>query len=52
LQTYRIAPGESTTLDVQFNPNGLKGIVSRKILLYTNEQDDAIELTLAAEILD
>jgi hypothetical protein len=52
LQTYRIAPGESTTLDVQFNPNGLKGIVSRKILLYTNEQDDAIELTLAAEIVD
>jgi hypothetical protein len=52
LQTYRIAPGESTALDVQFDPRGLQGIVSRKILVYTNEQYDAIELTLAAEIAD
>lgn len=52
MQTYRIAPGESATLDVQFDPRGLQGIVSRKILVYTNEQDDAIELTLAAEITD
>ncbi len=52
LRSYRIAPGESTTLDVQFDPRGLQGIVSRKILVYTNEQTDAIELTLAAEITD
>lgn len=52
LRSYRIAPGEGTTLDVQFDPRGLTGIVSRKILVYTNEQDDAIELTLAAEITD
>ncbi len=50
LTLNELAPGESTEIDVQFDPSGLSGIISRKVLLFIEGQEEPLELTITSEV--
>lgn len=51
LEQNVLAPGQSTFLDVSFNPEGMVGIVTRKLLVYARTREEPYEITIAAEVV-
>ncbi|MFT7296895.1 MAG: hypothetical protein ACI80P_001661 [Flavobacteriales bacterium] len=50
LTSNKLAPGESTEINVQFDPSGLNGIISRKVTLFLEGQEDPLELTITSDV--
>jgi hypothetical protein len=50
LEREILAPGESTSIQVAFDPSKDRGLVSRKIYVFTNAREEPYELTITAEI--
>lgn len=45
-----LQPGETSQIDVSFNPKGKQGLVSKTITIYTSESDEPKKITITAEI--
>lgn len=50
LEFRRLAPGKVTSLHLEFNPEGLSGLITRKVYVFVANREEPYELTIAGEL--